>query len=70
MKGVNQGLSSLKSLATERERLRARTSIRYYFQLFFQLEQRKTHAHTREPDTVFLKFVAGRKVLAYIEGKF
>lgn len=49
-KAVDRGLSSRKSLAffffSKKER--GETSIRYYFQLFFKLEQRKkTHTHTQ-----------------------
>lgn len=49
MKGSGSGLSSRKSSVRERER----TSIRYYFQLFFKLEQRKkTHTHTHKLDMI------------------
>lgn len=67
-KAVDQGLLCRKSSAKKKKE-RARTSIRYYFQLFFKLEQRKK-THTHKLDMVLLKFVAGRKALVYIEVKF
>lgn len=69
MKGVNQGLSSLKSLAKERERAHENIN-QILFPIIFPIGTEKDNTLTHKPDTVFLKSVAGRKVPAYIEGKF
>lgn len=69
---MDRGLSSRKSLAffffqKKREGKHQSDIISNYFSNW---NRERKHTHTHKLDMVLLKFVAGRKVLAYIEVKF